>query len=151
MSTSRLITIASPKRATAALVAALLLTGFAAAWLPLYAAVIVTGGLALAICASIMALRPRNSIVTLTLHADATMAGRTGSGDDAPIDVLSHRIVAGAVVIMRVRIGGRRPSRALVLVPGDQSSADLRALRTHLRLRRPAGVGPGRPRTAVLL
>lgn len=111
----------------------------------------VAAGVALAISASIAALRQCNRIVALELRSDGRLAARAGNGAEAPIVKLSYRIVAGAGLIIHMRVEGRRFGQLLVLVPGDQSSSDLRALRTHLRLRRPGAVSPARLFTAPSL
>lgn len=119
----------------------------AAWWLLPVPRVLVVGGIAIAVCACILALKP-GRLTALHQGANGGLLGRTGDGVEMPLEVLVHQIIGGRAVALCVRASGQRSRKSLLLLPGDQSEHELRALRAFL-LHRPKTVDGGSLRSAT--
>lgn len=120
----------------------------AAWWLLPVPRVLVVGGIAIAVCACILALNQPGRLTALHQGASGGLLGRTGDGVEMPLEVLVHQIIGGRAVALCVRASGQRSRKSLLLLPGDQSEHELRALRAFL-LHRPKTVDGGSLRSAT--
>jgi toxin CptA len=132
-----------PSWRLAALLLLLNAAALAAVWVlmfPLWIRLAIAGAL---IAALIQALRRSalllspNAIVELGCTDDGRLDLIQRDGECLEAEVLPDTAVYRAAVLLRVRVGGRRSARSIVVFPDSAAPQELRRLRVWLRWKRP--------------